>query len=100
MQQRQATVRHVLTALVALFVLYSLWFRGSLSLYSDIFHRDKKTAVVGDLTDLVNVFIGTTKGGHVFPGATVPHGMIKAGLDTDSPDNVSPTLLFRFAHSL
>ncbi|KAH8104929.1 glycoside hydrolase family 92 protein [Phellopilus nigrolimitatus] len=44
-------------------------------------------AVVGDLTDLVNVFIGTTGGGHVFPGATLPHGMVKAGMDTDSPNN-------------
>ncbi|KAF9059872.1 glycoside hydrolase family 92 protein [Rhodocollybia butyracea] len=32
-------------------------------------------------------FIGTTNGGHVFPGATLPHGMVKAGLDTNSPDN-------------
>ncbi|CUA70386.1 putative glycosidase Rv0584 [Rhizoctonia solani] len=43
-----------------------------------------------DLASKVNLFIGTTsKGvasGHVFPGATIPHGMIKAGLDTDSPD--------------
>jgi len=23
------------------------------------------------------------------PGATIPHGMIKAGMDTDSPGNVS-----------
>lgn len=45
--------------------------------------------VLGDLTDLVNVFIGTTGDGHVFPGATLPHGMVKAGMDTDSPDNVS-----------
>ncbi|KAJ8523250.1 hypothetical protein ONZ45_g311 [Pleurotus djamor] len=40
-----------------------------------------------DPVDLVNTFIGTTNGGHVFPGATVPHGMIKAGMDTDSPGN-------------
>ncbi|KAH8112965.1 glycoside hydrolase family 92 protein [Phellopilus nigrolimitatus] len=36
---------------------------------------------------LVNVFIGTTNGGNVFPGATVPHGMAKVGMDTDSPHN-------------
>ena len=46
-------------------------------------------AVLGDVTNLVNVFIGTTNGGHVFPGATLPHGMVKAGMDTDSPGNVS-----------
>jgi len=37
--------------------------------------------------NLVNVFIGTTKGGHTFPGATLPHGMVKVGMDTDSPDS-------------
>ncbi|KAI0697371.1 glycoside hydrolase family 92 protein [Cytidiella melzeri] len=36
---------------------------------------------------LVNLFIGTTNGGHVFPGATLPHGMAKVGMDTDSPGN-------------
>jgi hypothetical protein len=41
-----------------------------------------------DPSALVNLFIGTTNGGHCFPGATVPHGMIKVGLDTDSPGNV------------
>lgn len=40
-----------------------------------------------DLASYVNVFIGTTNGGHVFPGATLPHGMVKVGLDTDSPGN-------------
>ncbi|CAE6514924.1 unnamed protein product [Rhizoctonia solani] len=49
-----------------------------------------KPSEADDLASKVNLFIGTTsKGvasGHVFPGATIPHGMIKAGLDTDSPD--------------
>ncbi|KAJ3490419.1 hypothetical protein NLI96_g1434 [Meripilus lineatus] len=36
---------------------------------------------------LVNLFIGTTRGGHTFPGATLPHGMVKVGMDTDSPGN-------------
>ncbi|PPQ74974.1 hypothetical protein CVT24_010275, partial [Panaeolus cyanescens] len=68
-----------------------------------------------DPTTFVNAFIGTTNGGHVFPGtcngviefeglwlcsyfmldylwlddvgATIPHGMIKVGMDTDSPGN-------------
>jgi Glycosyl hydrolase family 92 N-terminal domain len=44
--------------------------------------------------DLVNLFIGTTNGGHVFPGVTVPHGFVKVGMDTDSPGNVrSPSSL-------
>lgn len=42
-----------------------------------------------DVIKLVNVFIGTTGSGHVFPGATLPHGMVKVGMDTDSPDKVS-----------
>lgn len=64
---------------------------------------------ISDPASLVIPFIGTTNGGHVFPGkstyadvllivvqcwyiyssgATLPHGMIKAGMDTDSPGNV------------
>ncbi|KAF8184698.1 glycoside hydrolase family 92 protein [Pholiota molesta] len=42
---------------------------------------------ITDPASLVNAFIGTTNGGHVFPGATLPHGMIKVGMDTDSPGN-------------
>ncbi|GJJ11429.1 hypothetical protein Clacol_005662 [Clathrus columnatus] len=55
--------------------------------------RVGKTATVSiaddenDLAKFVNLFIGTINDGHVFPGATVPHGMVKAGLDTDSPGN-------------
>ena len=37
-----------------------------------------------DVSSFVNLFIGTTAGGHVFPGATLPHGMAKAGMDTNS----------------
>ncbi|KAL1746800.1 glycosyl hydrolase family 92-domain-containing protein [Schizophyllum fasciatum] len=37
--------------------------------------------------DYVLPFIGSVNGGHVFTGATVPHGMVKAGMDTDSPGN-------------
>ncbi|KAG1889430.1 glycoside hydrolase family 92 protein [Suillus subluteus] len=55
---------------------------------------DTATTLPGNttITDLdpasyANVFIGTTNGGHVFPGATLPHGMVKVGLDTDSPGN-------------
>ena len=47
-----------------------------------------------DPSALVNLFIGTTNGGHSFPGATIPHGMIKVGLDTDSPGNVSEKLCY------
>ncbi|KAH7883885.1 glycoside hydrolase family 92 protein [Phlebopus sp. FC_14] len=43
--------------------------------------------IVTDPVSRVNVFVGTTNGGNVFPGATLPHGMVKAGLDTDSPEN-------------
>ncbi|KAF8055357.1 glycoside hydrolase family 92 protein [Lyophyllum atratum] len=44
-------------------------------------------ATIADPSSFVLPFIGTTNGGHVFPGATLPHGMIKAGMDTDSPGN-------------
>ncbi|KAF7966871.1 hypothetical protein HWV62_36683 [Athelia sp. TMB] len=40
-----------------------------------------------DVLNYVNLFIGTTNGGHVFPGATLPHGLAKVGMDTDSPGN-------------
>ncbi|KAN0133092.1 Glycosyl hydrolase family 92 domain containing protein, partial [Lactarius tabidus] len=40
-----------------------------------------------DLAAFVNPLIGTADEGHVFPGATVPHGMVKVGMDTDSPGN-------------
>ncbi|KAF9259596.1 glycoside hydrolase family 92 protein [Marasmius fiardii PR-910] len=42
---------------------------------------------IGDPASLVLPFIGTTNGGHVFPGASLPHGMVKVGMDTDSPGN-------------
>ncbi|KAL3298756.1 glycosyl hydrolase family 92 [Colletotrichum asianum] len=32
----------------------------------------------------IDPLIGTVNGGHVFPGATLPYGMAKAGADTDS----------------
>ncbi|GLB36560.1 putative glycoside hydrolase family 92 protein [Lyophyllum shimeji] len=44
-------------------------------------------STIADPASFVLPFIGTTNGGHVFPGATLPHGMIKAGMDTDSPGN-------------
>ncbi|KAH9934467.1 glycoside hydrolase family 92 protein [Epithele typhae] len=44
-------------------------------------------AFVADAASRVNLFVGTTNGGHVFPGATIPHGMVKVGMDTDSPGN-------------
>ncbi|KAJ7624866.1 glycoside hydrolase family 92 protein [Roridomyces roridus] len=40
-------------------------------------------ANVTDPLSHVNLFIGTLNGGNVFPGATVPHGMVKVGMDTD-----------------
>ncbi|OBZ76796.1 hypothetical protein A0H81_02961 [Grifola frondosa] len=42
---------------------------------------------IPDPASHVNLFIGTTGAGHAFPGATLPHGMVKAGMDTDSPNN-------------
>ncbi|KAK2466575.1 hypothetical protein APHAL10511_001437 [Amanita phalloides] len=42
---------------------------------------------ITDPAQYVLPFIGTTNGGHVFPGATIPHGMVKVGMDTNSPEN-------------
>ncbi|KAI0649687.1 glycoside hydrolase family 92 protein [Trametes meyenii] len=42
---------------------------------------------IPDPASRVNLFIGTTSSGHAFPGVTLPHGMVKVGMDTDSPDN-------------
>ena len=36
-----------------------------------------------DLTSLVNPFIGTSKMGHVFPGATAPFGMVQLSPQTN-----------------
>ncbi|PGG99820.1 hypothetical protein GX51_06112 [Blastomyces parvus] len=35
------------------------------------------------IVDFIDPLIGTINGGHVFPGATLPYGMAKAGPDTD-----------------
>ena len=35
-----------------------------------------------EYTDSVNVFIGTGRHGHTFPGATLPHGMVQLSPDT------------------
>ncbi|KAF8200506.1 glycosyl hydrolase family 92-domain-containing protein [Mycena galopus ATCC 62051] len=40
-----------------------------------------------DPAQFVNPFIGTQNGGHVFPGATLPWGSVKAGADSRSGDN-------------
>ncbi|KAJ7274823.1 glycosyl hydrolase family 92-domain-containing protein [Mycena rebaudengoi] len=41
------------------------------------------SAAVSDPLKYVNLFVGTLNGGNVFPGATIPHGMVKVGMDTD-----------------
>ncbi|KAJ7917216.1 glycosyl hydrolase family 92-domain-containing protein [Mycena leptocephala] len=42
-----------------------------------------RSAAVFDPLSHVNLFIGTVNGGNTFPGATIPHGMVKVGMDTD-----------------
>ncbi|KAF5373213.1 hypothetical protein D9757_010545 [Collybiopsis confluens] len=49
--------------------------------------QPQSSGPITDPASLVLPFIGTTNGGHVFPGATLPHGMAKVGMDTDSPGN-------------
>ncbi len=90
----------LLGVLVAAGCIYTLWLRSfavnglAVRLLSPKFRwgpsqgKNLNLAII-DVADMVNVFIGTTNGGHVFPGATLPHGMVKVGMDTDSPGNVS-----------
>lgn len=85
------SIRRVFGVLVVFVIGYFLYIRGTLQSVGVPFFSDApavESATGFDFTELVNVFIGTTNGGHVFPGATLPHGMIKAGMDTDSPGNV------------
>ncbi|KAJ7464473.1 alpha-1,2-mannosidase, putative subfamily [Mycena latifolia] len=44
-------------------------------------------AAAQDPAQFVNPFIGTKNGGHVFSGATLPWGSVKAGADSNSGDN-------------
>ncbi|KAF8331884.1 alpha-1,2-mannosidase, putative subfamily [Cantharellus anzutake] len=46
------------------------------------------TVVTEPLTSYVNQFIGTTNGGHVFAGATLPFGVVKAVVNSDSKENL------------
>lgn len=45
-----------------------------------------------DVLDFVNPLIGSTNGGNVFPGATLPYGMAKAVADTDSANDYGMSL--------
>ena len=82
-------------------------FSGSVPTHSRNVEPNGKRADVSipDPASLVNLFIVTTGPAHAFPGAstlpvsslvcandetgvTLPHGMVKVGMDTDSPDNV------------
>ncbi|KAJ4358946.1 hypothetical protein N0V85_009493 [Neurospora sp. IMI 360204] len=44
-----------------------------------------KNQDVNDILQFIDPLIGTTNGGHVFPGATLPYGMAKAVTDVASP---------------
>jgi len=46
--------------------------------------KAEKTAF--DVFQFVDPLIGTSEGGHVFPGATLPFGMAKAVADVNDPD--------------
>jgi putative alpha-1,2-mannosidase len=45
------------------------------------------SAVAQDPAQFVNHFIGTSNGGHVFAGATLPWGSVKVVADSLSGDN-------------
>ncbi|KAI0922609.1 hypothetical protein AcV5_009537 [Taiwanofungus camphoratus] len=78
------------TSILAAILLSGL--RGALAIDSraSTYGASNANSPIMSITDpasLVNLFVGTTNGGHVFPGATLPHGMVKVGMDTDSPGN-------------
>lgn len=99
-----------LTSLVALSVLALVAIPAAAVSRPGVDARTGKRADVPitDPASHVNLFIGTTSSGHAFPGmchtlgpvrvlpseilvglgVTLPHGMVKVGIDTDSPDNV------------
>ena len=45
--------------------------------------EDITTHIKEDFTQYVNPFIGTSKMGHVFPGATAPFGMVQLSPQTN-----------------
>ncbi|KAH9934470.1 glycoside hydrolase family 92 protein [Epithele typhae] len=81
----------VLYLLVALLGSVALSSSSSLSFGGDAASRIGKRVdtPIPDPASRVNLFIGTTSSGHAFPGVTLPHGMVKVGMDTDSPDNLA-----------
>ena len=63
-------------------------------------------AQTGDLTKYVNPMIGTAKHGHVFPGATMPFGMVQvspdertSGWDWSSGYNYASKTIIGFSHT-
>ena len=64
------------------------------------------SASADDLTQFVDVFIGTGGHGHTFPGATVPFGMVQLSPDTWNVDwdhcsgyHISDTSIMGFSHT-
>ncbi|KIJ52538.1 glycoside hydrolase family 92 protein [Sphaerobolus stellatus SS14] len=57
-----------------------------LALYSSVAHA-VSIGASADPAQFVNHFIGTANGGHVFAGATLPYGSVKAVADSLSGDN-------------
>ncbi|KAG5640175.1 hypothetical protein DXG03_000730, partial [Asterophora parasitica] len=83
-----------LKALVLILGCSKIVFAQTESTTEDVPHSQESSIPVAppfvaitDPASYVLPFIGTTNGGHVFPGATLPHGMVKPGMDTDSPGN-------------
>lgn len=90
----------------------------SISVVSSAIQPSGTAKTIKDPASLVNLFIGTRNGGHTFPGnghpygyvrwnlftlldisgATLPHGMVKVGMDTNSPGNVSDEFLCFIQH--
>src|SRR6185437_16969956 len=68
--------------------------------------RADGSAADADLTQFVDIFIGTGGHGHTFPGATVPFGMVQlspdtwnVGWDHCSGYHISDTSIMGFSHT-
>ncbi|KAK2787587.1 hypothetical protein FQN53_005037 [Emmonsiellopsis sp. PD_33] len=89
-------------------ILFALLF---VALFLHIVNRRRTSIISGPITppqtykrvlDFIDPMIGTTKGGHSFPGATMPYGMMKSSPDTDGENqggfNPETTVVRGFSH--
>ncbi|KAH7096633.1 alpha-1,2-mannosidase, putative subfamily [Auriculariales sp. MPI-PUGE-AT-0066] len=74
-------------AMVAVLIIFVLALSVSANLHHSAGTRAEPVVSWKSPSWHVSPFIGTTKGGHVFPGATLPWGSTKVGADCKSQQN-------------